>query len=186
MKKILSLIMALCLICLCGAALADAKVSDGDPLVLDGFTLNLDKGISYEVGTKADQQVYVTVYPYYASGDLATNFNAVWMGGPETITVEAVKEQLDGLKEEMAKGFEQYGFTVGGIEYSEPAESTLGGEACVKLDSKMTLGMNGQSLDINQRQIYVGSKGFIFTISTTDAEALEGATAKLNSVLKWD
>ena len=186
MKKILALVAALCLICLCGATLADAQVSDGSPLVLDGFTLKIDQGAAYDVGTKADQQVYVTVYPYLASGDQATNFNAVWMGGPETITVEMVKAQMADLKEQMAKGFEDYGFTVDGIEYGDPTDSTLGGEACVKLDSKMTLSLSGQGLDISQRQIYVGSKGFIFTLSATDAETLEGATAKLNSSLVWD
>lgn len=186
MKKLLALAMALCLACLCGAALADAQISDGSPVVLDGFTLNLDKGAAYDVGAKAAEQVYVTVYPYLASGDQSTNFNAVWAGTTGTITVADVRAEVPGLKEQMAKGFEEYGFTLNAIEYSDPADGTLAGEACVVLDSKLSLSLNGQTLDINQRQFYVGGKGFIFTISAGDPETLEGAAARLNAVLAWD
>ena len=103
MKKILALLMALCLVCLCGAALAEVKTADGSPLVLDGFTLNVDSGAAYQLNEKAAEQVYVTVYPYLSSGDQATNFNVVWTGTTGSITVEDVRAEVPGLKEEMKK-----------------------------------------------------------------------------------
>jgi hypothetical protein len=186
MKKIIALLMALCLVCLCGAALAEVKTADGNPLVLDGFTLNVDAGAAYQLNDKAAEQVYVTVYPYLSSGDQATNFNAVWTGTTGSITVEEVRAEVPGLKEEMAKGFESYGFTLDSIEYADPVDNTLGGESCVSLDSQMKLSMNDQSLNIIQRQYYVGSKGYIFTISAGDAETLEGAATRLNAILSWN
>ena len=44
MKKIFALLMALCLICVSAAALAEATAADGSPVKLDGFTLNLEAG----------------------------------------------------------------------------------------------------------------------------------------------
>ena len=173
MKKILALLMALCLVCLCGAALAEVKTADGSPLVLDGFTLNVDSGAAYQLNEKAAEQLYVTVYPYLSSGDQATNFNVVWTGTTGSITVEDVRAEVPGLKEEMKKGFESYGFTLDSIEYADPVDNTLSGESCVSLDSQMKLSMNGQSVNIIQRQYYVGSKGYIFTVSAGDTETLE-------------
>ena len=186
MKKILALLMALCLVCLCGAALAEVKTADGSPLVLDGFTLNVDSGAAYQLNEKAAEQLYVTVYPYLSSGDQATNFNVVWTGTTGSITVEDVRAEVPGLKEEMKKGFESYGFTLDSIEYADPVDNTLSGESCVSLDSQMKLNMNGQSVNIIQRQYYVGSKGYIFTVSAGDTETLEGAATRLNSILAWD
>ena len=77
MKKIFSLFMALCLVCVSAAALAEATAADGSPVKLDGFTLNLEAGAYYQLGAKEAEQVYVTVYPYVAGGDQSTNFNAV-------------------------------------------------------------------------------------------------------------
>ena len=90
------------------------------------------------------------------------------------------------MKEEIKKGFESYGFTLDSIEYADPVDNTLSGESCVSLDSQMKLSMNGQSVNIIQRQYYVGSKGYIFTVSAGDTETLEGAATRLNSILAWD
>ena len=50
----------------------------------------------------------------------------------------------------------------------------------------MSLSANGMTLDINQRQFYVGSKGFILTASAGDAEMLGTVTALMDSVIAWD
>lgn len=186
MKKVFSLFMALCLVCVSAAALAEATAADGSPVKLDGFTLNLEAGAYYQLGAKEAEQVYVTVYPYVAGGDQSTNFNAVWVGGAGTVTVEDVRAQVPDLKNQMKAGFEQYGYTLNSLDYGDPVDGTLSGEACVVLDSKMSLSANGMTLDINQRQFYVGSKGFILTASAGDAEMLGTVTALMDSVIAWD
>ncbi len=186
MKKIFSLFMALCLVCVSAAALAEATAADGSPVKLDGFTLNLEAGAYYQLSAKEAEQVYVTVYPYVAGGDQSTNFNAVWVGGAGTVTVEDVRAQVPDLKNQMKAGFEQYGYTLNSLDYGDPVDGTLSGEACVVLDSKMSLSANGMTLDINQRQFYVGSKGFILTASAGDAEMLGTVTALMDSVIAWD
>jgi hypothetical protein len=186
MKKIIALLMALCLICVSAAALAEATATDGSPVKLDGFTMNLEAGAYYQLNDKKTEQVYVTVYPYVAGGDQSTNFNAVWAGATGTITVEEVRAQVPDLKEQMKAGFEQYGYTLDALEYGDPVDGTLAGEACIILDSKMRLSANGTTLDISQRQFYVGGKGFIMTASAADTETMETVTALMDSVIAWD
>ena len=186
MKKIFALLMALCLICVSAAALAEATAADGSPVKLDGFTLNLEAGAYYQLGAQEAEQVYVTVYPYVAGGDQSTNFNAVWAGATGSITVEEVRAQVPDLKAQMKAGFEQYGYTLNSLDYGDPVDGTVAGEACVILDSKMSLSGNGMTLEISQRQFYVGSKGFILTASAGDAETLETVTALMDSVIAWD
>ena len=154
MKKILALLMALCLICVSAAAMAEAVQADGSPVKLDGFTLNLESGAYYQLGTKATEQVYVTVYPFVSGGDMSTNFNAVWGGGAGTISVDDIRAEVPTLKEQMIAGFEAYGYTLNSVDYSDPVEGTIGGKACIILDSKMNLSANGMTLDVSQRQFY--------------------------------
>jgi len=186
MKKILALLMALCLICVSAATLAEATAADGSPVKLDGFTLNLEAGAYYQMGTKTVEQVYISVYPYVAGGDTSTNFNFVWAGGTGTITVDDIRAQVPGLKEQMKAGFEQYGYTLNSMDYSDPVDGTLAGEPCVSLDSKMSLTGGEITMDINQRQFYVGGKGFIVTASASDAAALDALAALMDSVIAWD
>ena len=186
MKKILALLTALCLICVSAAAFAEAVAADGSPVKLDGFTLNLEAGAYYQLGTKAVEQVYVTVYPYVAGGDTNTNFNAVWGGGAVTVTIDAVRAEIPGLKEQMKAGFEPYGITLNSLDYSDPVEGTLSGESCIILDSKMSLSGNGTTMDMIQRQFYVGGKGFIFTATSSDEAGLETLSALMDAVIAWD
>ena len=184
MKKMLSLLTALCLVCLCASAFADVTASS--PLTLDGFTLNLDAGIKYDLGTKTAQQVYITVYPYSAAGDTATNFNFVWAGTTQTITAADVKAELPGLRQQMIDGLQGYGYTVDSLDYDDPSDGTISGEACIVSNAKLVMSAYGQSMTLYQRQLYVGSKGFVITISAADTATLDAVTALLNSTLAWN
>lgn len=186
MKKILALLTLLCLVFLSAAALSETVISDGSTLVLDGFNLRIDKGAAYQKGSKAIEQVYVTVFPYVANGDTSTNFNCVWAGSTGIITVPQVRSEVPNLKQQMKDGFESYGYTLNSLDYSDPVDGTLAGASCVILDSKISLSVNGMTLDLHQRQFYVGGKGFIFTISANDPITLSAVTALLNLSLAWD
>lgn len=155
MKKILALLTALCLVFLTAAALAETVVSDGSTLVFDGFNLRIDKGAAYQKGTKATEQVYVTVFPYVANGDTSTNYNCVWAGTTGIITVAEVRSEVPNLKKQMEDGFKSYGYTLNSLDYSDPVDGTLAGASCVILDSKISLSANGMTLDLHQRQFPV-------------------------------
>ena len=186
MKKILALLMALCLISVSAAALAEPTAADGSPVKLDGLTLNLEAGAYYQLGTKTVEQIYISVFPYVAGGDASTNFNVVWAGGTGTVTVNDIRAQVPDLKEQMKAGFESYGYTVNSMEYADPLDATLAGEPCVSLDSKLSLSGNGMTVETNQRQFYVGTKGFIITASAGDTASLEALATLMDSVIVWD
>lgn len=187
MKKIFALLLALCLAISVSAAFADVLVSEGTPIAFDGFSLNLSKDTAYEAGEKVKDQVYFIVYPYYMStGDSSTNFNAVWAGETEEITVRQLQNQLPSIRKEIEEGFKEYNITLDALVYEDPFESTLGGEFCLVLNAEMTISSNGTAFGMLQRQFYVGSKGYVFTVTGLDRETLDAASTMLDYVLAWD
>ncbi|MCR5566060.1 MAG: hypothetical protein K6F61_04350 [Clostridiales bacterium] len=185
MKKIIALLTALCLVLCCVSALGEALRAGGDPVEFDGFTLNLEEGVIYQQAQKLPSQVYVTVYPYYTSGDQATNINCTWIATSEKLLPETVKADLEASRSSIEKGFADAGYSLDSYEFTDPAEKEIGGVSCVVNDNKMLISAGGMSVNIYQRVFYFGEKGFIFTVSAAGSEDLENACAWLESVLLW-
>ena len=185
MKKIIALLTALCLVFCCVSALGEALRAGGDPVEFDGFTLNLEEGVIYQLDQKLPGKIYITVLPYYTSGDQATNVNATWTATRQKVTAEMVREDLEASRDDVAKGFADAGYSLDSYEFTDPAEKEIGGVSCVVNDNKMLISAGGMSVNIYQRVFYFGEKGFIFTVSAASSEDLENACAWLESVLLW-
>lgn len=185
MKKIIALFTALCLVFCCISALGETLRAGGDPVEFDGFTLNLEEGVIYQLDQKLPGKIYITVLPYYAYGDKATNVNATWTATSQKVTAEMVREDLEASRDDVAKGFADAGYSLDSYEFTEPVEKEIGGVACVVNDTQMLLSANGLSVDVYQRAFCFGEKGFIFNVTSASPENLENACAWLESVLVW-
>ena len=184
MKKLLVLLLTLCMICILPAAMAET--ADGSPLVLDGLTLNVAAGTVYELNERVDGEVYVTLYPYASSNDTASNINVIWNGEPLDISAEDLKTLQNSMEDEIAPQFEAAGLQLVSFTPGAITETTLDGIKCFYMDSEMVLSANGITIPIKQRQIYVGEKAFIFTITAMTDEARTAMTTMVNYILKWN
>ena len=185
MKKVIAILIALSIVALSVTAFAEVMQADGSPLVLEGFTLNLDKGVVYQLVEKDSTKVYVTVYPFYhVNGDSSTNFNAVW--DTSNITMEDIENQISDIKAAIEEGFKPYGITLNYIEYADPYGYILSGEPCIGLDNQMSIDADGKTLEFYQRQIFTFDRNYTFTISAIDQDTLESAYSVLNDVLTWE
>ncbi len=171
MKKILALLLALCLLCCSAASLAEAA-AEAKTVELDGFSLDIAAGQYYQVFEKTASQPYVVVYPFYADADYSTNYNAVWAGGEFSMTPELMKDQAGNIEANVRAGIEPYGITVDSVVVGEPFDTYLNGRYCVAADIRVNLSYMGQSVAVYEREIAVGSIGYIFTISASSEEAL--------------
>ena len=186
MKKLISLLLALCLMGLCAAACAEVVQAGAEPLKLEGFTLALDQGVSYKMGVKQANQVYITVYPNSLQGDTATNFNCAWNGGTFSITAEQLKVEMETIKQSAINGLEAQGIRINSYDMSDPFEMEFAGEPCLAYDAVLNITTGGQDLSICRRQFYIGSTGFIFTVTAIDKDEIERVTELMTGIITWD
>ena len=186
MKKLLALALILCLFCVSAASADTKETSDGTPLPLDGFTLTPDSGMMYELHEKIAEEIYITVYPFAASGDTSTNLNLVWNGGTFTPTASEVDASLESVKDNIVSGLEEYGYTVNSWTYSGAVESAVFGESCISVDTLLDMSYQTVNIVVCQRQLYVGSKGYVITISAADTDTLDRVTETLSAMIAWN
>ena len=185
MKKLLALTVALCLFCI-SFAFAENVASDGSPLQLDDFTLNLDAGMVYQLGEKITNQVYLTVLPYAASGDGSTNFNFVPFEQRGTVTADMVNNGAEETKQQIIDNLTAQGFTVN-LEYGEAVEYMLGSTPCVYCDTVMDLAYQSYSMKICQRMLYFGEQGYVVTITVQSGDkAIDPLMEQIGRILSWN
>lgn len=185
MKKLLALAIALCLFCT-SFAFAEAITSNGDPLQLDDFTLNLADGMVYIPGTKETNQVLILLYPYASAGDTATNINFVPLGTNLDFTTATVAASAEASKATIKETLEAQGFTLDSVEFSDAVETSLGGAPCVSIDNTMDITYLSISMTIYQRELYVSGKGYMITVSASDKEMLDPLMELLDAMLIWN
>ena len=188
MKKLLALILILCLLCTASAGLAEVVQADGSSQAFDGFALNLDAGVFYIRNEKQVNQPYIQVFPYYAvNGDDTANFNFVWIGTTATLTVDDVRGMIPSFETSFKSTYAASGYTLESIEFADPFDSVLAGEPCVVLESQQYItGPDGVPFDVFQRQYYFGSNGFIITVTGRTPGALESVSSILEKALSWE
>ena len=182
MKKLLALTLALCL--LCGTALAE--ISNGSRLRMDDFFLNLSKGMEYvQSSKKKADSVILTVYPYAGVEDKATSFNFYWKGKPYQISVKMLNDMLDKIKKQLVASYEDKGFRVSQVWMGEPYDAYAGGVKCCVLETQFRLQSGRETTDVLQRQFFVGSTGYVITLSATDMIRFLGADDVIDRCLRW-
>ena len=182
MKKIFALLLALCLVCVSAAALAEA-VAEAKTVELDGFSLNLQAGEYYFVDQKAVNQVYVTVYPYYANGDTSSNYNFGWAGDVFEVTVDDVKAQAAAIEENIRTTLEANGISLDSFTVGDPYDATLNDVPCIALEFQMDISAFGMTMTVYQREILVGSIGYTITISAMTPDSLDEMTQLMADAL---
>ena len=184
MKKLLSLALALCLLC-AGAALAEA-VTEKTTLQLDGFTLTLLPG---EVYQRADEivvnQPYLTAFPFAGENDLATNYVIHTTGEKTEYTAEQMKSILSGIEEGLRSGMEAQGIQVVSLNIQDPYDANLNGVSCVVFEYSMELSYAGVSMQVFTRQISVGSVATVFTLTAASEEDMDKLTQRLAEALDF-
>lgn len=186
MKKIPALVLALCLLCMSAAALAETA-AEVTTLNLDGFSLELSNGEGYQQAEEKIQgQVYVVVLPFYANGDENTNYNAVWLGGSVELTAEDVYAEVASMEETMRSTLAASGVTLDSYQVGEAYEAELNGLSCIAVEMVMSVSYAGQSFTIYEREIVVGSLGYAFTVTASSEELMEEATQQMAMALNFD
>ena len=185
MKRLLALIFALCVFCVCAAS-AETVTSDGTMVVLDDFTLLMQPGMVYAQSEKAVNAILIQFQPYAGSGDTASNMNFVWAGGSFNVSVESENAERELRGKNMTDALNNLGYSVGGIEYGDAFDCTIGGEPGVGLDARITISYQSVTLVIYQRQISIGTKGYVISISGADPEALDKMTEMLDYMTIWN
>lgn len=183
MKKWAALLTVLCLL-VAGAACAGDTVSDGTPLDLGDFTLELESGMTYELDL--NEQVRVSVCPFAADGDNATNYNAGPSSEAFNLPYSLLLQAKDDIKQATRSSLEASGYVLQSFEMSDPYEATLGGAPCVVFDLDMVLTMSsGSGLTVCQRQYYFSGTGWFFSITALDGESRDRVASVLDGALKW-
>ena len=186
MKKLLPLALFLCVLCL-SFACADSSpvVSDGSPLEFDHFTLTPEAGMIYVLGEQTPGKTFLTIYPYAASGDTATNVNFVYQGHPFDESTDYVDAHKEQIKDGVIKTAEAYGYLVTSLDYSDTVGSVLGGKPCVYFDGVTSVEINGNPLTICQRGYFLGSIGFEVSVTAADMDTVALLSEQLDPMLKW-
>lgn len=188
MKKTLAVLAALCLALSCASAAAEAETAEtfaAPTIGLDGFYLVLRRGELYIQQNRVAKQPYVTIYPFYAEEDPGTNCNVVWMGKPFSATVDYVKEGIAETEDTVRRNLEAEGYRMSGFAAEEPYESALNGVPCVVLNYQFNLEAGEAAVVFCEREIWIGEKGYCFTISADSPENVEAVFARLEDSLKW-
>lgn len=185
MKKLFSLVLALCLLCVCAASFAETTVEKNVRLELDGFTLNLNDGEYYQLNEKIANQAYIVVFPFYGQDDTSTNYNFVWMGGVYELTLEETKATLADSEEGIKSGLEAQGINVSNFNMGEAYEAKLKDVDCVAIDFNMELSALGQSVTIYERQFLLGSLGYVITVTAASPEILDAASDQMAQSLEF-
>ena len=185
MKKALALIVALCLFCM-SSAFAEYIASDGTPLQLENFTLNLEAGMIYTAGERVPDEVYITVFPLVSSGDGYSNFNFVPSANPGNVTTDMVNTFTKTQKQEYIDALESQGATVNSMEFIDAEDFTISGIPCVLTGYTVDFVYSNQPMIAIGRQLYVGEKGYVITFTSSSEENIWKMTELLETMLTWN
>ena len=173
MKKLISLILSLCLLCT-GAALAEnVTVSEPTTLELEGFTLTLGAGEVYQQTEKVLNQPYLVVFPFAGEGDTATSYIIHWSGEASDAKAEEMKDLFVGIEDDFRAAMEAQDYTLNAFNAQDPVDITLDDEPCVAFSYSMDISFSNIQLTTFTRQIFIGSLATWITITAASEEDLE-------------
>ena len=186
MKKLLSLMIALCLLCV-STAFAVRRTATGEPLVTDDFTLALDAGMPYELYTKRNGQALLVVYPYDdEQRSEITEFCFYWWGGPFTISADRLNNDMETAKKEAYEMYDGTNISVDSAEITFAVEGTLCGEPYISRDICTRISRGSDSATMIERQYFIGSKGYMLTMTADDPEKLDQMEDLISGCLTWN
>ena len=187
MKKLLALVMVLCLFTFSFASAEQATVTQEDTvLTLDDFSLNLSTGMVYATQPREAEGLVIQVAPYAASGDNSSNFNFMWNGSSFDSSADTTNASVDGFRESVITALNDAGMTVDSLVFDTAADCTIAGRPGSRLDCVIGMTYQKMSFVVYQRYLFEGMAGYMITISAGDAALLDAMTELLDSILTWN
>lgn len=183
MRKIVALLLALCLLCAAGTAAAETAAR---AITLDfgEFSLALNGGEYYQRGDKAANQPVVVVYPYFSVGDPSSNYSFIWSGEPFEATADSVTAQVPDIEQTIRDQLAESQIEVTSFTLDEPYDATLNGVECVVLDMVIEMSAFGMSVTVYEREIMMGTIGYIINIAAATPEGLDDITGLMAESLE--
>ena len=183
MKKILALILALCLLCAVSCAFAETKTMDcGD------FTLQYDSAMAITEGEKTSGTVMFTLYPLASEGDIQTNYVAVWVDTKVDLSASIARAAAEAAQSSVEDGYIQVGLKV--IEYTilDAWDLVFANKKSACASLKTVVEYSGTNIEIYQWEIMVpGATGtYMLTITSMNQSALEDLSKKLETMILWN
>ena len=192
MKKLLALLMILCLSVCCVSALAEsARV----PYEFDDFILTTDDTDVVSI-PKKDSEIFMQYYPLAslksstnpteALAGMGTNINAVWTSsGGITISGSMLAAVVASQKDMLISSLKAEGMDVTSFEIGEGKDVEYWGFTCAQADYTLTATISGITLTMSVRQIavpYTSSDYIIFTITGVNYDMDELTEILVNDI----
>ena len=192
MKKLLALLMILCLSVCCVSALAEsARV----PYEFDDFILTTDDTDVVSI-PKKDSEIFMQYYPLAslksstnpteALAGMGTNINAVWTSsGGITISGSMLAAVVASQKDMLISSLKAEGMDVTSFEIGEGKDVEYWGFTCAQADYTLTATISGITLNMSVRQIavpYTSSDYIIFTITGVNYDMDELTEILVNDI----
>ena len=182
MKKLLAFLSFFVFVFI--SATASAEISKGTVLELDGFNLTVCQGEYYEVNNKVKNDLYVFVSPFYGEGNTMCNYSFLWTGGPFELHMDMLGNFVSG-EEEFKQMLSAQGLSLSSFSMDEPYYSSISNVSCIAVNCRIQFSANGVSNKIYERQILVGSQGYIISIISDTEENLDIIEQHLNTALTF-
>lgn len=184
MKKLLTLVLALML--LCGVAMADV-VDFGD------FSMDLDPATMAAHYEKQEAQVFLNLFPNYdENADSHPNINVIWQEDVIDIAAQDPQEVAEVLMNEIYPGLESQGIKVSNVTLLGADHDEHEGVPALSVVYTYDVDYSGMGVD-KQMTLFVaetfisqpGVGTYIFTCTAADLEGLQSLIDVLNTI-KWN
>ena len=184
MKKLLTLVLALML--LCGVALADV-VDFGD------FTMDLDPTTLVSRFEKQEAQVFLGLFPNYDENAAShPNLSVVWQEGVSDLASMDPQNVAAALMEEIYPGLESQGMKVTNVTLLGADHDEHEGVPALSVVYTYDVDYSGMGIDkqmtLFMAETFISQPGigtYIFTCTAADLEGLQTLIDVMNTI-KWN
>lgn len=170
MKKILAGLLALAL--MLGAAAAGAETAQAQALELDGLTLALPEGATYDVYEKKIYEQYAEIRPFAERGETDSLVNISWMA-PFEAGEEWIRNYSADTEDQLRGSAGEYGIELTAFEQSEVGFSEVDGAACAVVNYRMEMTFQDVSVEVYERVLMFGSEGFLIVLAASSPDRLD-------------
>ena len=188
MKKAFSVLAALCLLTACFSAFADD--SDGSPLVLEDFTLQLDAGRNYQMTGEGDNlSVKVTELSEDETAQIIITRRSMPDLSYEDFK-DRIRSSMPGMEENMKENARAGGAEISSVEMGDLYDTEVNGAVCCGFDIAMafTFSLAGEKFttDVYNVFLFCPSKGYTFNITALDTKGAGEVLRWLESAFAWN
>ena len=171
MKKLAALMLIFALMLTAATALADTTQT------FDDFTITIPDNQTVELGTKANNEVLLTVYGEQSEGGITANMNIVWVDEYMDVSSQDLTEMGKFMSDNTVQGMESIGIVVTDVEVIDTALNNIGGKPAIMTAYTYNADYTGMGVDLNTPmatiQAIVSEQGMGTYIITMGAEDMD-------------